>query len=127
MVEYSRNQQEEQKHMTIGDIIRNRRKELNMTQEDLARILNTTKATVSRWESGDIRKIKRPMIMALENVLQIDAKLFFQRDEVIMPDEERLLTAYRQASDEIRDAALSMLEDSAEKNRKTPARGSSAG
>lgn len=113
--------------MTIGDVIRNRRKELNMTQEDLARSLNTTKATVSRWESGDIRKIKRPMIMALENVLQIDAKLFFQRDEVIMPDEERLLTAYRKASDEIRDAALSMLEDSAEKNRKTPARGSSAG
>jgi transcriptional regulator with XRE-family HTH domain len=113
--------------MTIGDIIRNRRKELNMTQEDLASLVNTTKATVSRWESGDIHKMKRPMMAALAKTLNIDPMIFLQREEVLMPDEERLITAYRQASDEIREAALSMLEDSASKNRKNPAIESSAG
>ena len=39
--------------MTIGEIIRERRKALKMTQEDLARAVNTTKATVSRWETGE--------------------------------------------------------------------------
>ena len=113
--------------MTIGDIIRDRRKALNMTQEDLAQCVNTTKATVSRWESGDIHKMKRPMIAALARTLKIDPLVFLQREEVLMPDEERLITAYRQASEEIKDAALAMLEDSATKNRKTPAQGSSAG
>jgi transcriptional regulator with XRE-family HTH domain len=113
--------------MTIGEIIRNRRKELNMAQEDLASLVNTTKATVSRWESGDIHKMKRPMMAALAKTLNIDPMIFLQREEVLMPDEERLITAYRQASDEIREAALSMLEDSALKNRKKPAIESSAG
>ena len=113
--------------MTIGDIIRNRRKELNMTQEDLATLVNTTKATVSRWESGDIHKMKRPMMAALAKTLGIDPMIFLQREEVLMPDEDRLVTAYRQASEEIKEAALSMLEDSALKNRKTPAQESSAG
>lgn len=113
--------------MTIGDIIRNRRKELNMTQEDLASLVNTTKATVSRWESGDIHKMKRPMMAALAKTLNIDPMIFLQREEVLMPNEERLIIAYRQASEEIREAALSMLEDSALKNRKTPVHESSAG
>ena len=111
--------------MTIGDIIRIKRKELNMTQEDLANAVGTTKATVSRWESGDIRKMKRSAIAAVARTLQLDPMLFFQREEVLMPDEERLIDAYRLASSEIRDAALSMLEDSAAKNKKTHA--SSAG
>lgn len=113
--------------MTIGDIIRDRRKALNMTQDDLAQCVNTTKATVSRWESGDIHKMKRPMIAALARTLQIDPLVFLQREEVLMPDEERLVNAYRQASEEIKGAALAMLEDSAEKNRKTPVHESSAG
>ena len=113
--------------MTIGDIIRNRRKELNMRQEDLAELVNTTKATVSRWESGDIHKMKRGMIAKLAKALNLDPMIFMQREEVLMPDEERLVTAYREASDEIKGAALAMLEDSAAKNRKTPAQKSSVG
>lgn len=113
--------------MTIGDIIKSQRKELNMRQEDLAELVGTTKATVSRWESGDIHKMKRPMIAKLAKALQIDPMIFLQREEVLMPDEERLVTAYRQASEEIKGAALAMLEDSAEKNRKTPAQESSVG
>ena len=113
--------------MTIGDIIKNRRKEMNMRQEDLAELVGTTKATVSRWESGDIHKMKRPMIVKLAKVLQLDPLIFLQRKEVLMPDEERLITTYRQASDEIKGAALAMLEDSAAKSRKTPVQESSAG
>ena len=51
--------------MTIGEMIRNRRKELDKTQDDIARAVGVTKATVSRWESGDIHKMKRIMIRAL--------------------------------------------------------------
>lgn len=38
--------------MFIGQIILNRRKELNMTQKQLAEKLNVTDRTISRWECG---------------------------------------------------------------------------
>ena len=95
--------------MTIGDIIRERRKVLKMTQEDLARAVNTTKATVSRWETGDIHKMKLPMVQEVCRVLQIDTMLFFQREEVLMPDEANVIDAYRNASEGIRESVRILL------------------
>ena len=88
--------------MTIGEIIRERRKALKMTQEDLARAVSTTKATVSRWETGDIHKMKLPMVEDVCRVLQIDKMLFFQREEVLMPEEAAVIDAYRNANEGIR-------------------------
>lgn len=96
--------------MTIGDILRNRRNELQMTQEELANAVGTTKATVSRWESGDIHKMKRPMIAAVAKVLQLDPLLFFQQQEVLMPDEFKIITAYRQADDGTKSAVRKLLD-----------------
>ena len=36
--------------INIGNIIYQKRKEKNMTQEDLANYLNITKAAISKWE-----------------------------------------------------------------------------
>lgn len=38
--------------MAIGDLIRNRRKQLGMTQEELARAVHVTPQAVSQWENG---------------------------------------------------------------------------
>ena len=38
--------------MTLGDMIRSKREEHDMTQQELADILHVTRQTVSRWESG---------------------------------------------------------------------------
>ena len=96
--------------MTLGDIVRNRRIELNMTQEDLAKAVGTTKATVSRWESGDIHKMKRSMIAAVSVALHLDPLLFFQQEEVLMPDEYRIITAYRAADDGTKSAVRKLLD-----------------
>lgn len=96
--------------MTLGDIVRNKRIELNMTQEDLAKAVGTTKATVSRWESGDIHKMKRSMIAAVSVVLHLDPLLFFQQEEVLMPDEYRIITAYRAADDGTKSAVRKLLD-----------------
>lgn len=96
--------------MTLGDIVRNKRIELNMTQEDLAKAIGTTKATVSRWESGDIHKMKRSMIAAVSVVLHLDPLLFFQQEEVLMPDEYRIITAYRAADDGTKSAVRKLLD-----------------
>lgn len=38
--------------MSLGDTIRSKREERDMTQLELAEILHVTRQTVSRWESG---------------------------------------------------------------------------
>ena len=38
--------------MTLGEMIRAKRDERDMTQQELADILHVTRQTVSRWESG---------------------------------------------------------------------------
>ena len=81
--------------MTLGDVIRNRRIKLGMNQQELAQAIDTTTATVSRWESGNIQKMKRPMIERLSNVLMLDPMIFMQQEEVLMPDEFEVIEAYR--------------------------------
>lgn len=39
--------------MSIGEKIYNLRKEKNMSQEDLANVLNVSRQTISKWETGD--------------------------------------------------------------------------
>lgn len=103
--------------MTIGELIENRRKELGLTLEAVGASVGVSKATVSRWESGDIHKMKRDKIAALSDVLGIDPIVFLSDPEIITPEERRLLTAYRAASPDSREDALMILERSAEKNK----------
>ena len=62
--------------MFIGEIILQRRKELNMTQKELAEKLNVTDRTISRWECGvslpDVEMLKTVSI-----VLNVDINYFY--------------------------------------------------
>ena len=101
--------------MTIGEIIRARRKEMKMSLEDVGKAVGVDRATVMRWEKGQIQKMGRDKIASLARVLQLDPVLFVQPAEILTDDEHRLLYAYRGAEPQIQDAALTMLENSAEK------------
>ena len=109
--------------MTIGDIIRESRKKLDITQEDLAKAAGTTKATVSRWESGDIRRMNAEKISAVCNKLQLDERIFFQREEVLYPDEWDIIRAYRNAKPGTRASVRKLLDLGEE--QKNPAQDSS--
>lgn len=62
--------------MSIGEIILQRRKELNMTQKELAEKLNVTDRTISRWECGvslpDVEMLKTVSIL-----LNVDINYFY--------------------------------------------------
>ncbi len=55
--------------MTNGDIIRRRRRELNMTLEQLATAAMTSKQTIQRYESGEIVNIPRERVEAIARAL----------------------------------------------------------
>lgn len=96
--------------MTIGEIIYTKRKEMNLTLEDIGKSVGVSKATVSRWESGDIRHMRRDKIAALSNLLGLNPALFIMTSEIITETERRLLDAFRAADDRARADALATLE-----------------
>lgn len=55
----------------VGELIKTRREELNITQKKLAGLLGVAHSTVSRWESGYIKEIKRAQIYLLSKYLYI--------------------------------------------------------
>ena len=85
----------------------------NMTQSDLAKIMNCTKMTISRYESGD-REIDSYTINRLCEIFQITADYLLCRSNTPEPsvseEDARLLRAYREAPDHIRIAILAMLQ-----------------
>ena len=50
---------------TTGEQIKNIRKELGMTQKEFAELVNSSKATVERWEAGRTQ-INGPIVLLLE-------------------------------------------------------------
>ncbi len=57
--------------MEIGNKIKNRRKELSLTMNEVAQRVGVSEATVSRWESGDIVNMRRDKIVLLAKALEV--------------------------------------------------------
>lgn len=67
--------------MTIADRIRNRRLELGLSVEDLAKKLNKNRATVYRYESSYIKSYGPSVLEALARALETTPAYFYGYDE----------------------------------------------
>ena len=56
--------------MEMGDKIRTRRLGLGLTLEDVGNAVGVGKSTVRKWESGDIKNMRRDKIASLASILQ---------------------------------------------------------
>ncbi|MCH5184881.1 MAG: helix-turn-helix transcriptional regulator [Oscillospiraceae bacterium] len=66
---------------SIGERIRLRRGELNITQQYIAERMGIDKSTVQRYECGKIRRIKYPMIICLAGILKTTPEWLAGEDE----------------------------------------------
>ena len=57
--------------MNTGEIIKKRRQELNLKLDQIALYVGVSKATVSRWESGEIVNMRRDRIAKLADILKL--------------------------------------------------------
>ncbi len=57
--------------MELKDLIRKRREELNLTYEQLGKMVGVGKSTVRKWETGMIENMRRDNIVALSKALDI--------------------------------------------------------
>ena len=56
--------------MEFKDIVRKRRLEIGATLEEIGKAVGVSKATVQRWESGEIKNVRRDKINRLADALQ---------------------------------------------------------
>lgn len=56
--------------MEFKDLINQRRTELNMTMEELAKLIGVSTPTIQRYESGEIKNVRRDKIKLLADALQ---------------------------------------------------------
>lgn len=100
--------------MDFKDLIYRRRKELGLTMEDVAKVVGVSKATVKRWESGEIENIKRDKIVSLANALHTTPAYLMgwvdndTSDIELSKDERKLVLAYREHP-EMQDAVNKLL------------------
>lgn len=70
----------------IKNILKDRREELGLTTKQVADAVGVSEGTVSRWESGIIKNMRRDKIAALAKVLQIQPRIIMGW-ETEQPDE----------------------------------------
>ena len=60
------------KNEEIGKRIQQRRKALNISVVDIATYTGLSKATIHRYENGDIRNIKLPVVETIATILNVN-------------------------------------------------------
>ena len=119
--------------MQFGNVLRSLRQRNNMTQKQLADIFGVSESRIGMYERCQ-REPDFEMLEAIADYFNVDMDYLTGRTDVerqytfspAMPApaleltqaEAQLVTDYRDASDEIRSAAATMLHNSAETNRK---------
>ena len=102
--------------MTTGEKIKQLRKSLGMTQEELGEKIGVKKAAINKYETGLVVNLKRSTIYSLAKALGVSATTLLDDEELTLSSEEaRLVTLYRGATASAREIALETLENHQEK------------
>lgn len=67
--------------MEFKDLVYSKRKALNLSMEELAKKVGVSKATVQRWESGEIKNVRRDKIARIADALETTPAYLMGWDE----------------------------------------------
>ena len=100
--------------MTTGEKIRQRRKELGMTQEDLGNLIGVQKAAINKYETGIVVNLKRSTISALARALHVSPVYLISSDEppddhIVTPEARILAKGIDKLPQEQREQALAVI------------------
>ena len=110
--------------MNIGNRVKARRKELGLTQVDLARISGITQSSLSNIETGETKSLRGMTLIGLARALRTTTRWIMtgkgphEPEPQLSAQEEHLLELFIDLSDANRQAALAMVE--ALKNAQPP-------
>lgn len=64
--------------MCVGDLIRKKRQELNLSQDELGRLVGVNRAAINKWECGRVKNLKRETIKKLSEIFNISPALLVE-------------------------------------------------
>ena len=104
--------------MTIGQRIKLRRKELGMSADELGKIIGKNRATIFRYENGDIEKLPvdnlKPIAEALLTTPQAlmgwEEKTATNSDSSLSESKQKLLALAEQCTEEDAEKLLQMMQ-----------------
>lgn len=94
--------------MHVGELIRQKRIELDMTQEQLGNLVGVNRAAINKWETGRVTNLKRETIKKLSEIFQISPALLvepepsFPQEIQTAPAEPELSEVKRQLIEVVR-------------------------
>lgn len=72
--------------MTFGEKVKQERKKLNLSQDELANKVSVSRRTVTSWETDKALPRTRKVYETLANVLQVSATYLINEDEAFLID-----------------------------------------
>lgn len=102
--------------MNIGDRIRNKRIELDMSMKDLANKLNVNRSTIYRYETGAIEKMPIGVIKPIANALNTSVSYLMGWDEEEIEAVSQMQADVRQAMTEDEERILKYIKKFEEEN-----------
>ena len=99
--------------MEIGEIIKIRRLALGITVENVAEKIGKSRATVYRYENGDIENMPLSVVEPIAKALGMTPDEFFSRssnDDVVSSAEMALLKKYRQLNANDKQEILNLID-----------------
>ena len=97
--------------MEMKNLIKNRREELGLTQKDVADYVGVSEATISRWESGEIKNFRRDKIRSLAQILKLrPSAIVGEIEEDTLPEESNLSLKISNLSPELLGKLVRFLE-----------------
>lgn len=109
--------------MGMSDRIKERRKALGYTQEDLAIKLGLQKSAIAKYENGRVQNIKRSVILQMATILECNPSYLMGWNDSeshdidfdpLSPDEKALLSDYHKLNDLGKEKARENVADLAE-------------
>lgn len=70
------------KNMEIGKRIRQQRKALNISVADVAAYTGLSKATIHRYENGEIKDIKLPVLETIASILNVNPAWLIGKSDI---------------------------------------------
>lgn len=90
---------------TVGENIKKRRKELNLSVDEVAKRLNKNRATIYRYENNDIENMPITVLNRLSKILEISPMALMGWEEVSVQEK------YNQLTDEQKNNVNLLLDD----------------
>ncbi len=108
--------------MSVGQRIKNRRKEIKMSADEIAEKLNVSRSTIFRYEKGDIEKLPTNIIEELADILQTTpGYLMGWEDASKITDISSIYSQLdKNRQDKVYEFANQQLEEQTSKNKMSP-------